>query len=152
MVYSATIEHQLHALIASYGGLGLLVVSFIAATIVPLSSEAALLGAIAFGMGPIEALVFASLGNCLGVLCNYWLGRVGSERFLQHALESRAGRRSRAWMERYGKWSLLLSWLPIVGDPLTILAGVFEINLAFFAATAFSSRIARYAALIVLAS
>jgi membrane protein YqaA with SNARE-associated domain len=152
LLYSATIENQLHSWIVSYGGLGLLVVSFIAATILPLSSEAALLAALGFGMAPIEALLFASVGNCLGVSFNYWLGHVGRERLLERTLRSRAGQRSHAWMERYGKWSLLLSWLPIVGDPLTILAGVFNINVLFFAATAFGTRIARYGVIVAIAS
>ncbi|MBS1910936.1 MAG: DedA family protein [Bacteroidetes bacterium] len=139
---------DIHGIITTYGGLGLLVISFIAATLVPLSSEVALYAALRAGLPPIEALFWASAGNCLGVSFNYWLGRKSGETVLGRAMASRGGRRAVAWTERYGKWSLLLSWLPVVGDPLTLVAGVMRVQLAFFIVTAFSVRIARYALLV----
>ncbi len=142
---------EINGIIASYGGPGLLVVSFIAATLVPLSSEVALFAALRLGMPGGEALFWASAGNCLGVLVNYGLGRWGSETFLRKPLESRGGRRALRWSERYGRWSLLLSWLPFVGDPLTLAAGVMRVNLLFFVVTAFAARVARYAAIVAAA-
>ena len=139
---------DMQSFIASYGGPGLLVVSFIAATIFPLSSEVAVYAALRLGMPGGEVLLWASLGNCLGVLLNYGLGRWGSGTILKKTLESRGGRRAMAWTERYGKWSLLLSWLPIVGDPLTIIAGVMRINLLFFILTASAVRVLRYGAIV----
>ena len=136
--------------IAAYGGAGVLMVSFLAATIVPLSSEVAVYAALRLGMAPVEVLIFASVGNCLGVLFNYGLGRLGSGTALKRAMESRAGRRALAWNERYGKWSLLLSWLPVIGDPLTIVAGVMRVHLLFFLAVAFSTRILRYGLIVFL--
>jgi membrane protein YqaA with SNARE-associated domain len=144
--------HDIQGFIAAYGGWGLLLVSFVAATIVPLSSEVAVYAALRLGMAPAEVLIFASLGNCLGVMLNYGLGRWGSGTILKKTLAGRAGRRAHAWSERYGKWTLLLSWLPVVGDPLTIIAGVMRVNLLFFMLAAFSVRTLRYGVIIALAS
>jgi membrane protein YqaA with SNARE-associated domain len=137
-------------IVAQYGPWGLLVVSFIAATIIPLSSEIAVYSALRLGMPGLEVLLFASIGNCLGVLFNYGLGRWGSDTVMRKSMESKAGRRAMAWTERYGKWSLLLSWLPVVGDPLTLVAGVMRVHLLFFIVTAFGVRVLRYAAIVMV--
>jgi membrane protein YqaA with SNARE-associated domain len=139
---------QLNELIRDYGGPGLCVVSFIAATIFPLSSEAAVYGAVKAGMPWGAVFFWASLGNCLGVTLNYALGRWGSEKALPKVMDSRSGRRAMEWSERYGKWTLLLSWLPVVGDPLTIIAGLMRVNLVFFIVVSYAVRVARYAALL----
>jgi membrane protein YqaA with SNARE-associated domain len=142
---------DVEALISTYGGPGLLVVSFIAATIIPLSSEAAVAAAVAYDFPPLEALVWASVGNCLGVTLNYWLGRLGRK-----TIDARAPNRSSAravrWFERYGKWGLLLSWLPIVGDPLTLVAGIIRVNFLFFVIVGYGVRVLRYWLLILAAS
>lgn len=142
-------EHM-QELIGAYGGPGLLLVSFIAATLVPLSSEVAMLGAMGLGMPAVEALVWASIGNCLGVSLNYALGRWGSSTILRRLMAGRAGRRAVDWTERYGKWTLLLSWVPIIGDPLTLAAGVLRVHVVFFVVVAFAVRIGRYALLAAL--
>jgi membrane protein YqaA with SNARE-associated domain len=135
--------------VAEYGGAGLMVIAFVAATIVPIGSEAALLGAIALGLPKIEALVWASVGNCLGVTLNYWMGRLGRKSFGGGSdPTSRSGRVIR-WLDRYGKWGLLLSWLPFVGDPLTLVAGITRVNFLFFVVVAYAVRILRYWLLIL---
>lgn len=140
---------ELQHLVVTHGGLGLLLVSFIAATILPLSSEAAVYAALRLGMPSWEVLLYASVGNCLGVLLNYGLGRWGSDAVQRKTAKSRVGERAMAWSERYGKWSLLLSWLPFVGDPLTIIAGIMRIHLLFFVVVTFSVRVLRYAAVLL---
>jgi membrane protein YqaA with SNARE-associated domain len=135
-------------LIVEYGGVGLLAVSFVAATIVPLSSEAAVAAAVALGLPSIETLAWASAGNCLGVTLNYWLGRLGRKTIDADAISKGVTLRALRWLERFGKWGLLASWLPIVGDPLTLVAGISRVNFLFFVIVAFAVRILRYAALI----
>jgi membrane protein YqaA with SNARE-associated domain len=134
--------------IQDYGAVGLTLVSFIASTIVPLSSEAALIGAMKLGMPASQALLFASIGNCLGVLFNYGLGWWGSQTRVAEKFRSRSGKRALAWGQRYGKWSLLLSWLPFVGDPLTIVAGFLRMELPVFFLIAGGVRVLRYVVLI----
>lgn len=134
--------------IGAYGWVALFVLSFIAATIVPLSSEAALLGGIAAGIPVQEALVACSAGNCLACLVNYGLGRFIREKIQTKLEASRSGRTAMEWMRRYGIWSLLLSWLPVIGDPLTIVAGLGRVSLLLFIPIVWTLRIARYIVLV----
>lgn len=141
---------NLQHLVVEHGWAGLMAVSFIAATILPLSSEAAVYGALRMGMPAWEVLLFASVGNCLGILLNYGLGRWGSDPFQRRMERSRAGRRAMDWSEKYGKWALLLSWLPFIGDPLTIVAGVTRISVLYFIGIACSLRVLRYAVVLAV--
>lgn len=131
--------------VASYGVFGLFAWSFLSATILPLSSEAALAGAIELGISKTDALIWASLGNCLACVLNYYLGVFFDTKMHGKLVESRFGRKSLDWMHRHGLWSLLASWLPFVGDPLTVVAGIARVNFFWFSAIVFSLRIIRYA-------
>ncbi|OQM74532.1 YqaA family protein [Manganibacter manganicus] len=105
---------------------GLFTLAFVAATILPAQSEAALVGLQLAGHPVVLLVIVASIGNTLGAVVNWALGR-GVARF-QHrrwfpvsaASLDRASLRYRRW----GRWSLLLSWAPLGGDALTIAAGV----------------------------
>ena len=107
---------------------GLFLAAFVAATILPAQSEAVLVGLIYTGHYAVWILVaVASVGNVLGSVVNWLLGR-GIERFRNRPwfpVKTTALERAQGWYQRYGKWSLLLSWAPIIGDPLTVVAGVF---------------------------
>ncbi|MEM0963821.1 MAG: VTT domain-containing protein [Bacteroidota bacterium] len=131
-----------------YGAFGLCAAAFVGATLVPVSSEAAFIAAIAAGLSPVTALVWAGVGNTAGCLVNYGMGRLARERAHAGLEASRAGRRALRWLDRYGVAILGLSWLPIIGDPLTVAAGVGKVPLALFTAIVASLRIARYAALL----
>ena len=132
------------------GYFGLFVAAFGAATLLPLQSEAVLVGLLLNGQhGLWLLLAVATAGNVLGSLVNWWLGR-GIERFkdrrwfpVSPARLEQAGQHYR----RYGHWSLLLSWLPIVGDPLTLVAGVMREPLARFLLIVTLAKGARYAVL-----
>jgi len=126
--------------------LALLVTSFVAATIVPLSSEVIFVAAIHFGYSPWLCIALAGLGNCAGTALNYIGGRYGGtylvERWLkfdQQRLETYARKH-----KHYGVVFLLASWLPIVGDPITIYAGLVRWPFAQFAGIVFSTRVLRY--------
>src|SRR3546814_1991293 len=105
---------------------GLFLVAFLAATILPAQSEVGLAGLVMSDSHSVVLLVaVASAGNILGAVVNWGLGR-GIERFAgrrwfpitPNRLERAAG-----WYRRYGRWSLLFSWAPFIGDPLTVAAG-----------------------------
>jgi membrane protein YqaA with SNARE-associated domain len=107
--------------------LGLFLSAFGAASLLPLQSEAVLVGLLlGAGHSTLGLLLVASLGNILGSVLNAALGR-GIERFHGRrwfpVSEDRL-ERAKATYRRYGRWSLLLSWVPIIGDPLTLVAGV----------------------------
>ncbi len=109
------------------GYLGLFFAAFGAATLLPLQSEALLVGLIALGEHPVPLLVaVATAGNVLGSLVNWLLGR-GIEHWRHKPwfpVNAAQLARAQSRYHRYGRWSLLLSWLPIVGDPITLIAGV----------------------------
>ena len=106
---------------------GLFLAAFLAATLLPAQSEAVLVGLLLQGDWPVGVLLaVATVGNVLGAVVNWALGRC-IERWKARrwfpvgpAQLERAQRHYRRW----GQWSLLLSWLPLVGDPLTVVAGV----------------------------
>ena len=132
------------------GYLGLFLAAFGAATLLPLQSEAVLVGLLLNGQyGLWLLLAVATAGNVLGSLVNWWLGRA-IERFkgrrwfpVSPARLEQAGQHYR----RYGHWSLLLSWLPIIGDPLTLVAGVMRAPLGRFLLIVTLAKGTRYAVL-----
>lgn len=101
--------------------------ALIAATILPLQSEAVLVGLLVTGDYSVTILlVVATTGNVLGAVINWGLGRFVlrfRERSWFPVSEAQLAR-AEVWYHRYGRWSLLGSWLPIIGDPLTVVAGV----------------------------
>ncbi len=136
------------------GYTGLFLTAFLAATLIPLSSEA-VLAALSAAAGFDIALLFAvaTLGNTLGAAVNWALGRFclhwrdrGWFPFTAEQLEH-AGARFR----RYGIWSLLFAWLPVVGDPLTFAAGVLRVRFVPFVLLVGIGKGARYAAVLVAA-
>ncbi|MGH7453492.1 MAG: YqaA family protein [bacterium] len=131
-------------LITNFGYLGLLLFCFLAATALPVSSEAALAAALAMKMAVLPALTFATLGNCAGIVFNYWVGSKVEEKLLHQHLQKKSLARAYNIMQRWGTWSLLLSWLPVIGDPITYLAGALRINFYLFIFVASSLRFLRY--------
>lgn len=118
-----------------------------AATVFPLQSEALLVALLMAGEhSPVLLLLVASVGNILGSVLNWLLGR-GIERFRDRkwfpaSAESLA--RAERWYHRYGKWSLLLSWMPVVGDPITVVAGVLREPLPVFLLLVAVAKTGRY--------
>lgn len=131
---------------------GLFVAALVAATIFPGQSEALLAGLLLAGHPPVLLLAVASAGNILGSVINWVLGR-GIERFRDRRwfpARPQALERAQKWYAKYGKWSLLLSWAPIVGDPLTIVAGVMRERFWVFLVLVSIAKFGRYLVLAVL--
>lgn len=101
--------------------------ALVAATVLPMQSEAVLVTLLVSGTHSVPALIaIATLGNVLGSVINWYLGRYllqFKEKKWFPASEDRL-EQAQNWYRRYGRWSLLGSWLPIIGDPLTVVAGV----------------------------
>ena len=135
--------------INSYSVAALFVTSFIAATIVPASSAAILLAALAVGAPPVPALIACSIGNSLGCAANYWLGYLIGKPLIPKLERSKSGRKAIEYTQKYGTWSLLVSWTPFLGDPLTIAAGIFRINFLKFSMIVYSLRIVGYIVIVV---
>ena len=130
---------------------GLFFQSLLAATLFPVSSEMFFYAVLYYGVDPWKALLTASIGNCLGVTLNYVIGR-GIEKSATDPLNStnRIHRFIAYLYKKFDSRILLLSWLPIIGDPITILAGVAKFSPGRFLAVACSLRILRYVALLLV--
>lgn len=106
-----------------WGLIGCFLICFLSATIIPFPSEAAVLYFLHSGFEPLLILLVASFGNTLGGLTNYALGYFGRK-----ILQRTEQRKGENWINRFGIWSALFSWLPFVGDPILIILGYYKTN------------------------
>ncbi|KQQ80089.1 hypothetical protein ASF73_02690 [Xanthomonas sp. Leaf131] len=129
--------------------LSLFALALIAATLLPAQSETALVALLLRGNSPVGLVAAASIGNVLGSLINWWLGRevVRFQGRRWFPINAAALLRAQTWYRKYGKWSLLLSWMPIIGDPLTLAAGVMREPLRVFLPLVAVAKTARYVVL-----
>lgn len=132
----------------SYVGLALS--ACIAATLLPMQSEAALVALLTLKPSAVVSLVaVASAGNVVGSQINWWLGtqlhRWQHRRWFPATPEQLE--RAQRWYQRYGRWSLLLSWMPLIGDPLTLVAGVLREPFWRFTLVVGLAKTSRYAVL-----
>lgn len=128
----------------------LFLTGFIAATLFPASSEALLLTLQAQGHAPLALLIAATLGNTLGSCVNWYLGLrlldFQHKRWFPFSAQSIS--RAQRHFQRYGIYSLLLAWLPVVGDPLTLIAGVLKVPFRQFFLLVLLGKALRYGVLI----
>ena len=130
----------------------LFALAFLSATLLPLGSEALLLYDITQNYSLLLLWIFATLGNTLGSILNYWLGLKG-EAYLERKkyLSKEKMVKARSFFDKYGGGTLLLSWVPIIGDPLTFIAGVLRYDFKVFTLIVFLAKGTRYAVIILLA-
>ena len=127
--------------------LSLFFISFLAATVLPFSSELTLAGLISTSnYDNLLLLVVASFGNVLGSVFNWSLGfysrNLSTKKwfpFKETQIE-----RSSKWFSKFGKWSLLFAWVPIVGDPLTFVAGLLRVRFFDFIILVAIGKVSRY--------
>ena len=127
--------------------LSLFSISFLAATILPLSSELTLAGLMATSnYDNTFLLIVASLGNVLGSVVNWILGfysrNLSAKKWFPFKDEQIE--RSSRWFNKFGKWSLLFAWVPIIGDPLTLAAGLLRIKFIEFLILVTIGKVSRY--------
>jgi membrane protein YqaA with SNARE-associated domain len=128
---------------ASYASL--FVLSFLAATVLPLSSEVALAALVGVQGQLVAPVLVATAGNVLGACTTYWLGRKAANALVRRRVTSRKEERAARLLRRYGGPALLLSWVPILGDALVALAGVTKLPLRAFLFWVTLGKGARYA-------
>ena len=131
--------------------IALFFISFFAATILPVSSEITLFGMLSLGTyNKLLLLFFASIGNILGSCVNWYLGihvlRFQSKKWFPFS--SMQLNNYSNLFKKYGAWSLLFSWVPIIGDPLTFVSGVFKTNFTKFLILVSIGKVTRYIAVI----
>ncbi len=136
----------------NFGYAGLFIISFLAATLIPLGSEAAVILMALTGFNPGLVLLVASAGNSLGSFTNYFVGKWGGRFIFSKYIKVEKKNQERA-EKVYGKWGspvLFFAWLPILGDPITVVAGLLKVNLFVFAFWVVLGKALRY--LIILKS
>ena len=127
--------------------LSLFAISFLAATILPFSSELTLAGLIVTSdYDNLLLLIVASFGNVFGSVFNWGLGSYSRNLttkkwfpFKETQIE-----RSSKWFRKFGKWSLLFAWVPVVGDPLTLVAGILRVKFIDFIILVAIGKVSRY--------
>jgi len=133
----------------------LLIISFLAATILPFSSEVVLTTMyLSNSFETYFLLIFASVGNILGSITNWYLGKkitIFQDRKWFPVSPDQLNR-SQKYFQKYGLWSLLLAWVPFIGDPLTLLAGVLNVRFGVFFLLVSVSKISRYVFILYLAT
>ncbi|ACV26655.1 YqaA family protein [Kangiella koreensis] len=119
---------------AELGYVGLFIAAFLAATILPLSSELVLTALLFKGLSPELLVLVATIGNVLGSLTNYGLGYWASKTVIQKWLRMSESEfvRAEERFKKYGIVALLFAWVPVIGDPLTVMAGILRIRLLWF--------------------
>lgn len=130
----------------------LFVLAFLAATVAPLGSEWLLVALLLRGADPVGAVATATAGNFLGACTTWGIGWYGSPWLLKRVLrvDQRSQERAERLFARYGTWALLLSWVPVIGDPLCLLAGLLKVPALRFAVPTLAGKLARYAVLSVV--
>ena len=131
---------------AELGYLGLFSAAFLAATILPLSSEVVLSTLLLNGLSPTALVAIATLGNVLGSLTNYALGYWASLKVIKKWLKISEEKFVRAEQRfvKYGLFSLCFAWVPIIGDPITVIAGILRIRLLWFVLLVTAGKLIRY--------
>jgi membrane protein YqaA with SNARE-associated domain len=123
----------------------LFVSAFISATLFPLGSEALLIYDIKEGYNIYLLVLVATIGNSLGSLLNYFLGLKGEEYLVEKKLlNEKMIIKSKAYFDKYGSVCLLFSWLPIIGDPITFVAGILKYDLKKFIVLVVIAKLSRY--------
>lgn len=103
---------------------------FLSATILPFASEVGLAAVISSGYDPVTSVVIATFGNSLGGITNYFLGRFGKFLWINKKnLDDKKKMKYSIYIEKYGSLCALISWVPIIGDPILIVLGYMRISL-----------------------
>ena len=123
----------------------LFISAFASATLLPLGSEALLIYNIKEGFNIYALLFVATFGNVLGSILNYYLGLKGEEYLVDKKLvKQKYIDISKRYFDKFGAFSLLFAWLPIIGDPITFIAGVLRYDFRNFFLLVVISKFSRY--------
>lgn len=137
-------------LLLDYGYWGMLIASFLAGSFFPFSSEAVMLGLLAGGLNPLPLVIYASIGNVLGGMFNYAIGRQGNlvwiEKYLRVKKESLD--KAERFMAGHGAWMGFFAFIPILGSAITIVLGLTRANLFVSILSISLGKVIRYALLV----
>ena len=118
-------------LLTGYGYVGMLIAAFIAGSFFPFSSEAVMFGLMATGLDPWQLMIYGTVGNVLGSVFNYSVGRMGKLEWIEKYLHVKKKDLDKAerFMAGRGAWMGFFAFLPVLGSALTILLGLMRANI-----------------------
>ncbi|MBL4652952.1 MAG: DedA family protein [Flavobacteriales bacterium] len=128
------------------GYLGLFLATFLAATIIPFSSEVVLVGMLAAGFDSAGVVVIATIGNTMGGMSSFYLGYLGKWEWIENKLKVPREKvlRFKSWIDKYGSFTAFFCWLPFIGDILAIALGVFRAKVWLVLILMFLGKLLRY--------
>ena len=123
--------------------------SFLAATVLPLGSEWLLVAMVAGTFEPAMTVLVATVGNTLGACTTYAIGIWGGAYLVSKVLkiDAKTQKKAEQFYHRWGQWSLLLSWVPVLGDPLCLVGGIARMRFSLFLVLVLAGKFVRYAVL-----
>ncbi|MDR1259367.1 MAG: VTT domain-containing protein [Tannerellaceae bacterium] len=129
-----------------YGYLGVFAASFLAATVLPFSSEVVLTGVLLAGASPWPCMIAASAGNSLGGMTCYWIGMLGKMEWIEKYLKLDTAKllRIQSWMKGRGAWMAFFVFLPGVGDFIAVALGFLRANVWIVALSMTAGKTLRY--------
>lgn len=110
------------------GLVGLFIGTFLAATIFPFSSDALYIAALAAGTSPVATLIVGTAGNWLGGVTTYFIGRIGKWEWIEKwfKVKPETLEKQKHYIDKYGVWMALISWIPIIGDVVALALGFYK--------------------------
>ena len=138
----------MHEWLVNYGFYSLFLLSFLASSLIPLGSEWLLVAMLLSRSEPLAVVAVATAGNYLGALSTYLIGLYGGDFLKKRVLrmDEKNTLKAERFYARFGSYSLFLSFLPIIGDPLCLIGGVLRVRFIRFSLLVVSGKLARYAA------
>jgi membrane protein YqaA with SNARE-associated domain len=133
-------------LLTQWGYAGQFVGGILAGSVLPLNSEIVMAALYVTGLDPVWLIVWGTLGNFLGSVINYSIGRMGKMVWVERYLKIKREKLDRAqrWVSRYGAWVGLLSWIPLLGSAITVTLGLMRSNIPLTFIAIFIGKLARY--------
>ena len=139
---------------ADYGYIGLFVTSFLASTILPLGSEALVILLARAGFDLFLVVTVATVGNYLGACTSYYIGFKGRQDLIEKYLSISKTTLDKAdkWFQKYGTYSLLFTWVPVIGDAITVSGGILKLDFRKFSFYVIIGKMLRYLAIAYVAA
>lgn len=135
-----------------FGYVGLFIVTFLGSSLLPIPSELVVVPMPSFGYNTWVVLLVATAGNTLGSLLNYYMGKKGTDFILARyiTVPPEKVEQAKQIFKKWGTWALFFAWLPFIGDPLTLVAGVFHVEIKTFLFWVTTGKFLRYVVLLGL--
>ena len=136
--------------LTGYGYVGMLLAAFLAGSFFPFSSEAVMAGLMATGLEPWKLAFYGTIGNVLGSVLNYCVGRMGKTEWFEKYLHVKPKdlERAKRFMSGRGAWMGFFSFIPLLGSAITILLGLMRANIVITFIAITLGKIFRYIILI----